>query len=493
MIIEEKHKQAYEGSINLIKSLLAGPEYNSIGFFASSEDKQNYKRLFARDAFWIGMASLVSEESLLVDGFKTSLDTLAAHQREDGAIPSNVSPDGKVSYGIINPRIDPTTLFVIGCVQLYKKLRDKSILDEYYGPVTRAINYLENNYVNEDTGLLFTPRAGNWADEYMQQGFVLYDEVLWHIALRSYADILEIKNKSEASYYREKSEHVKELIGEKFWRDEGYFLHFFFAKDKSDTDFTQPHNIFDAFGNILALISGVATREQSAEIIRFIDDLSRNKYPLIPAHFPFFPEDIFKCHKLHQYRFKEYVGHYHNGGLWCWYTGLYAAYLSKMGDRERALKFLNGIIKANKEKKDGKNYFEYHAGKKAEVFLKVRHDNGIDLFLSFKIAEIAKAFKSTVRLLYQGKKVYADNDMALRSLNIRKGEEVKFNAIGPDAEASLKSIAGISSDEGNCFDHKEIIVKGSRPGGAPYLGVSAAAHIIAHRSFYDLTCPFYFL
>ncbi|MBU1894781.1 MAG: glycogen debranching protein, partial [Candidatus Omnitrophica bacterium] len=110
-------QEAYNKSVNLLKSLLAGAEHENIGFFASAVDKDNYKRLFARDAFWIFMASILSQDRTLIKGCRDSIRTLARYQREDGAIPSNVSFDGKISYGIINPRVDSTVLYVIGCIR----------------------------------------------------------------------------------------------------------------------------------------------------------------------------------------------------------------------------------------------------------------------------------------------------------------------------------------------------------------------------------------
>ncbi|MGB2630052.1 MAG: HPr family phosphocarrier protein [Candidatus Omnitrophota bacterium] len=503
-----RHQEAYRESIALLKSLIAGPENNSIGFFASSAQKDNYKRLFARDAFWICMASILSEEEDLLRACEDSFATLSANQREDGAIPSNVSPEGRVSYGIINPRVDPTTLFIIGCGRFGKRYPERDIIEKYLKPVKKAIEYLENNWENKDLGLLYIPRAGNWADEYLQQGFVLYDEVLWHMALNEFADILEKAGEPGPGKYREKAAKVKNIIREKFWiknldrtkediyrrvsgkfdfEKVGYFIHFYYSPDLSSSDFGHPCGIFDAFGNILALLAGIPTGEQARDILNFIDEISVNKYPLVPAHYPFFPEETFKSLRLHQFRFKEYVGHFHNGGLWSWYTGPYAGVLAGLGEKERASRFLNGVMKANLQKREEKNFFEYHTAKRAKVELELTAPDGLDFYASVIIAKLVRSARSMVFVHSGKRKEDAFSDIGIRSLGVKQGDRIKVTSVGPDAVETLSAIGAlVDPNTGEKFFRSgEITIKESTSGGAAYLGVSAAAYVIAHKAFFD--------
>ena len=500
---EQVFRDAYHKSVEFLKSLIAGEEYNSLGFFASSVNRENYHRLFTRDAFWVGMAALLSGDKELIDAYDASLATLFKNQREDGAIPSNVSYIGEVSYGIINQRVDPTTLYILGCIQRYKLCKDPEFLLEYLPSIKRAFKYLINAWENKKLGLLYIPRAGNWADEYLQQGYVLYDEALWYLVLREYSEVIANEDSSKAEHYREKAENVKGMIRERFWvknlkrrnddiykrvfkkfnfKEMGYFIHFYHSKGKTQSALRKAHGIFDAFGNVLALLTGVANQQQEKETISFIDEISANKYPLIPAHYPFFSEEIFKSQQLHQYRFKEYVGHYHNGGLWPWYTGLYVAFLKSYGDHERAIRFLGGILKANKARRNNMNYYEYHTSKRASSELVVRRSEGVDLFLSIRMSKLIEAKRSTVKVHYDRKRINVENDMNVRSLNIRKGEKIRISAIGPDAEEVLLGICKIEDDGGKCFECQVTNVRGMEPGGAPYLGVSAASFIIGYKA-----------
>lgn len=505
--MDKVHKDAYDSSISLLKSLSAGPEDNSIGFFASSAAMDNYKRVFTRDAFWMCMADILTDESELIEGCRNSFSTMARCQSEDGAIPSNVSPDGKVSYGIINPRIDPTTLFIIGCARFAKRHPEENIADKYFDAVEKAMGYLERKWESASCGLLYIPRAGNWADEYLQQGFVLYDEVLWHMALREYADILSSKKDGREELYRVKAEKVRDIIRRKFWVNDlnpdreniygrvwkkfdfgrmGYFLHFYFSPDKGASSFRHPCGIFDAFGNILAILSGVATEEHTERIISFIDEISVNKFPLVPAHYPLFPEETFRSGRIHQYRFKEFVGHFHNGGLWAWYTGPYVAALVKAGKKEKARLFLEGIIKANSEKKDAMDFYEYHTGRRAKTILEIERDGGLDLDLSLKVAAIARKAKSMVLIHFAGKKTDAIGDIELRALKAVKGDVLKVTAVGPDAVEVVDEISRMGERDGRrCFRTDGTIISESSPGGAPYLGVSAAACVIGCKAYFE--------
>ena len=503
---ENALKEEYSRSVELLRGLVAGPENNNLGFFASSVNKENYKRLFARDAFWILMASILSEDEVLLQSSRDSLRTLAKHQRGDGAIPSNVSRDGEVSYGIINPRIDPTTLYIIACLRFAKRYPHEKIEIELFPSVKKAMNYLERSVADDKYKLLYIPRSGNWADEYLQKGFVLYDEVLWYLALKEFSDALLLLGDKNHLLYGRKAEEVKTVILEKFWvknlpkKDKiaerifkkvdpsktGYFIHFFYAPNAKKTGFNNPYGIFDAFGNILAILAEIAPSDKLGEMIEFIDQISVNKYPLIPAHYPLFPEETFRSPKLHQYRFKQFIGHYHNGGLWPWYTGPYVAGLVKNGEKQKAELFLRGIMKANNVKKNGMDFFEYHTGKRAIAYLQVKNDQGIDVSLASQISKITRRSRSMVLFHFNRQKVDAENDLSLRGLNVHENDLVKVSAVGPDAQEVLEEISELYHGEAHRFFHCHgIISKGSKPGGMPFLGVSAAAYIIAYKAFFE--------
>jgi phosphotransferase system HPr-like phosphotransfer protein len=495
---------AYAESLELLRSLMTGARQGAIGYVASSENIDNYKRLFTRDTFWIGMAALLSEEEELIAAFRSSLEVLKSTQREDGAIPSNVSPGGEISYGVINPRVDPTTLYVIGCIEYCRLKGGKEDLKHFKGSIEKAIDYLEKTWENKNCGLLFIPRAGNWADEYFQKGFVLYDEVLWHLALKKYAYALKTLGNKKAGKYLEKAGNVKNTIRDKFWIKNdaskedavylemrkkinmdrmGYLMHFYYADRRTKACFAKSHGIFDAFGNSLAVLAGVATKKQTEGILKFVDMVAVNWYPLVPAHYPFFKENVFRSKRLSQFRFKEFMGHYHNGGLWPWYTGAYVSGLVRVGDEKRATRFLHGILRANASEKNGKKFYEYHTAQKSAATLEVVHPNGLDFYFSEKLCMFMVPQRSNLRMKFKNRRLDGADSMSVRSLNVKRKDRIQISTVGPDAKDVLLAISFFKDKSGNrYFRNIEMKKIKSEPDGTPNLGVSAAAYVIAYKA-----------
>ncbi|MBD3265014.1 MAG: HD domain-containing protein, partial [Candidatus Omnitrophica bacterium] len=352
-----------------------------LGFLASLEDRDNYKRLWARDSIYIGIAALACGDPVLVDGLKRALDTLCAYQRTDGAIPSNVSTEEGPSYGSIGERVDPNLLYILGCGQYLKYTRDQEFLDVHLSALRKALSYLEDRFEDRETELLLIPRAGDWADAYPQRGYVLYDEALWYKALIEFSDIEEINGKLAVSQaYREKAKRVREAIRGQFWFDSkrsdapaiykttgaalpagaAYFIHF---SDPSPDRVSRGYcGGFDTFGNLFSILFGIADEGQCGKIIKFLDNISDNPYPLLPAHYPCIPSGEIKSLGLHreEFGFREFEGCYHNGGLWSVHTALYVAVLNKRGRLDEALRFLEGMQAANSRGKDGRSFYECH-------------------------------------------------------------------------------------------------------------------------------------
>lgn len=67
--------EAYEAAVNLLHRATTPS-----GIVASRHDILNYRRVFCRDAMICGLAGLLWEDEIIVQGLKTSLETLAEHQ-----------------------------------------------------------------------------------------------------------------------------------------------------------------------------------------------------------------------------------------------------------------------------------------------------------------------------------------------------------------------------------------------------------------------------
>ena len=193
----------YEKSIELL--LKCSTEK---GFVASAQDISNYKRVWARDGVICGLSALASGHRELIKTFKNTLLTLAKHQHEVGTIPSNVGvseKDESVSYGGLAGRVDAATWFVIGVCQYANYTNDFAFFNDLKPKIYKVLQLL-NAWEFNNKHLMYIPLSGNWADEYITDGYVLYDQLLRYWAIQSFnylendqslsSKLIQIKNQT---------------------------------------------------------------------------------------------------------------------------------------------------------------------------------------------------------------------------------------------------------------------------------------------------------
>lgn len=368
---------AYGRSVEMIREL--STEH---GFIASKTDKDNYKRVFSRDGVILGLASLSIGEKDLIECFKQTLITLKEFQGEEGEIPSNVEVNGKkVSYGGTTGRVDATLWFIIGVSQYVKKTKDLMFLKEMFNSVKRCINLLDSWEFNEKN-FIYVPQGGDWADEYINEGYVLYDEVLYYKVLEEYSYMLKKLNKDDREVLK-KAKTIKEMIKVNFWpkeenSDSKYIYHKglyervlsrkesrFFIAAFSPGGY---RNNFDSFGNALSIILNIVDKDKQKSITKFIKEkFGKNTHWVIPAFSPVVTEkdsDWTALKTNYSYRFKNYPNQYHNGGLWPLTTGFISIALNHAGEKNLSEKYLEGIADAI-EKNDW-GFHEFLDGKTFE-------------------------------------------------------------------------------------------------------------------------------
>ena len=171
---------AYQAALSFLRECSS-----PYGFVASTIDTANYRRVWSRDGVMCGLAALVSKDAGLMDTFRRTLETLARFQGPIGQIPSNVSleaaagrPGGGVSYGSVAGRVDATLWYVVGCLEYYSRTGDKAFWTDHQPSIVRCLQILRAWEFN-DRGLIYVPKGGDWADEYVLDGYVLSDQVLY--------------------------------------------------------------------------------------------------------------------------------------------------------------------------------------------------------------------------------------------------------------------------------------------------------------------------
>ena len=375
----------YSKSIDFLKECIT-----PYGFVASTNDVANYKRIWGRDGSIMSIAALLTDDAELITCTRDTLETLMKHQGPHGEIPSNYDfKTGEISFGSTAGRVDSDLWFLIACGQYLRKREDKKIFNLAIESIEK-VRFLLGAWEFNSRGLLYVPITGDWADEYVHHGYILFDQVLYYRAQLEVSAIHKFLLKSSESELVEKSNHLKNLIKTNYWFDGneknvdmGYVYHDILYKKGLKTSgeknlkhwysFFTPAGYgyrFDALANILVSLFGIATKEQSDLVDEYIkSEVLVDDVFLIPAFHPVITPQDKNWEELKMsfsYTFKNNPYEFHNGGLWPFLTGFYAADLARRGKTDLAKKFLVGIHKANKMKRHGRNwsFSEYIHGKK---------------------------------------------------------------------------------------------------------------------------------
>jgi GH15 family glucan-1,4-alpha-glucosidase len=325
------------------------------GFLASAENTSNYKRVWARDGVICGLAALASGDENLIITFEKTLETLANNQHKNGTIPSNVlatDNETQVSYGGLAGRVDAVTWFVIGICQYAFYKKNSSFVSKYDSNIQKCLRLLEAWEFNNQH-LVYVPLSGNWADEYITDGYVLYDQLLRIWALRSYnyfqksdtitSKIQKIEHQIVVNF--SPSESVPKYHERAY--NELRFKGFMPCSFSPAGYKTQ----FDAFANSLVLLLNIGFDDFQNEIVKTFETIkSETDLKLIPAFWPPIQESDLDWNLLKnncKYEFRNYPYEFHNGGSWSMVNGFYGLALLSKNQKENATQVLNSINRAN--------------------------------------------------------------------------------------------------------------------------------------------------
>lgn len=330
------------------------------GFVASAEDTANYKRIWARDGVICGLAALASGNKALIQTFEKTLETLAKNQHEFGTIPSNVlhhEENVEVSYGGLAGRVDAVTWFIIGVCQFALHQKNTEIINKYESHIQKAIQLL-NAWEFNNKHLLYVPLSGNWADEYITDGYVLYDQLLRLWALQLYnkcnpnqiinAKCIAIKKQLETNFL---PNAIEEKLHERAYNE--FEFKEFYPCSFSPSGYKKS---FDALANSLAVLLNLGSQSQQNNVIDFSLQLqNQTTLGLLPAFWPpIFPNDS-EWNLLNnncKYEFRNYPYEFHNGGSWAMVNGFFGLALCKHTKIQEAEQLLQNINNANAKEND---------------------------------------------------------------------------------------------------------------------------------------------
>lgn len=344
------HDLNYTKAIALLEKVSS-----SEGFLASAQNISNYKRVWARDGVICGLAALASGNEKLIETFRITLETLANNQHKNGTIPSNVMTKGdeiEVSYGGLAGRVDAVTWFVIGICQYAYYQKDFTFVKKHEDNISRCLQLLEAWEFN-NKGLLYVPLSGNWADEYITDGYVLYDQLLRIWAMKSFnyfAKDDSIAAKIEKITKQIEINFTPNSIGEKYHER---------AYNEANIQKYMPCSFspagykmqFDAFANSLALYLNIGTQNFQTRILEYAINLANERpLKLIPAFWPPIKESDSDWKLLRnncKYEFRNYPNEFHNGGSWSMVNGFFGLALLSKEKGTEASQLLKAINEAN--------------------------------------------------------------------------------------------------------------------------------------------------
>jgi glycogen debranching enzyme len=306
----------------------------------------NYRSIWARDGAMTVIWSLDLDEEPVRECSARTLRTLLSHQSPTGQIPANVrietdEPEYAGVGGIAS--IDSPMWLVIALWRFCKRTGDWSIIHDYRDGLQRTMDWLSAHDSN-NCGMIEVPEAGDWTDLFARSYHVLYDEVLWFRSLVCYAMILsELGETERAKDYAKWADHVRAVIIRSFWpttvRVAGEEVRFTSAQfSLGDARYLvaqlSPFGFSwrcDVFGNILAYLNNLITREQAMQTFQFLWGVGvndpgpvRNLYPPVYAGDPEW-RNYFTVNLL------NLPNHYHNGGIWPFIGGLWVRFLHRLG------------------------------------------------------------------------------------------------------------------------------------------------------------------
>jgi hypothetical protein len=363
-------ERGYDEAVGLLERCLTRD-----GFLATNTDASNYRRIWGRDGCIISIAALLTGRDDLADGARRTLETLANHQGPHGEIPSNVDPEtDRVSYGGTAGRVDADLWFLICCGLYWRRTSDEDFLNAMLERMQKT-RFLLGAWEFNTRGLLYIPLTGDWADEYVHSGYVLYDQLLYLQAQRELSNVHCDLHGSCDHALEERIARLKHVIYDNYW---------FYDEDGAPDDvyhkvlyqrgrdaaprrcgpywmpFFAPTGYgyrFDAMANALVSLLGVADDEQRAAVDDFIDDqLVDDDRLLLPAFHPVITprdEDWDELQMTFSHTFKNNPHEYHNGGRWPLVTGFYVADCAARGEMDRAWRFLEALHQANSMEMNG--------------------------------------------------------------------------------------------------------------------------------------------
>lgn len=358
---------------------------------------QAYQQVWARDSMISGLGLCLSEAREARHIHQRSLECLRSTQSPLGKIPHNVGysdiddpalvalggrldtkRNGTHTREIVTDTthagcVDSNLWYILGQYYHFMLGGDKAYLQTVWPGLEQALLWLRYQDSNE-CGLLEVHEAMDWADLFSNRYNVLYDNALYFAVWKAMGHMAAALGLAADSYDTTAND-IRRKINTLLWvgpeapkdwdwiNDERkewlypikrvetelvvrpFYLPYMGFRDYADR--------FDTFGNLLAILFGVADAQQSNLILDYIHNCGLNEpYPVRCLYPHIQPGDAdwreyFRVRNLNQ------PHHYHNGGAWPFIGGFYVLALVQAGRMSEAAYQLDKLAQMNHQGRAG--------------------------------------------------------------------------------------------------------------------------------------------
>lgn len=310
-------------------------------------ESRGYAAIFGRDAAVCAIGMALSGDAVLEREAATGLVTLAGYQAKNGQIPKFVDARAQEADFWYLGCIDATLWWLIALDFLDRRNPAGGLRQRHAPAIAKAIQWLEAQE-HQRFYLLQQNEASDWADIMPRSGFVLYTNALWYCVKQRYglscgdetranfnqlfhpfsADLADYRRARLLAHYAKRNAKNRDLYLS--------FVNFSFHGEEGDV-----------FGNLLALLCGLADGEAARRTLRALDRAGiADPWPVRVVCEPI-PAGSSQWRAYMSRHRQNLEWQYHNGGIWPLVGGFWVAALVRAGAQARAQAELLKLAGAN--------------------------------------------------------------------------------------------------------------------------------------------------
>ena len=322
---------AYNKALEVLRACV-----RDTGFYASGLPG-GYEALWARDSMTTALGASFRNE--FKDTIKKSLDTLTANQSELGLIPNcvgsyNIDRRSDVTFNAV----DAPLWYIIGHYVYATRYKDTSLIAKHKNNIEQALHWLKCQD-SDNLRLLAQQPTTDWQDAFPHKyGYTIHNNSLFYAVLHMVGE-------------KQSAENLKKIINSEIKRyislyDEklGYYLPWGWKNHDGDREHEE---WFDTLGNLLAIVTGLATPSIAKRILNYIAKQKINRPFPCKAIWPPMKKGDKNWHSYFEKCNARDPYQYLNAGIWPMIGGFYVAALVKTKQHKKARKELENLARAN--------------------------------------------------------------------------------------------------------------------------------------------------